>query len=161
MSDSTDLPARGRRREERPEKDDTQTADVTPRIADIYPITMSCDYQLPWNRQSNQTACGRTIQTQVGDKNWRIVIEGVITLSDFQRLNELRGADSVTIRTAELGTVDVKFDQLNATRTNENAVADFDDPYTSDLAQPLVEFQLQSKQDSESEQDPPVEFVNE
>lgn len=139
---------------------ETRTAEVTPRIADVEPVTMSCDYQLPWNRQSNQTACGRTIQYQNGDRNWRVVIEGIITIPQFRRLNELRGSDQVTIRTAELGTLDIAFDQLNVTRNDNPAVADIEGT-DADLAQPLLEFQLQSKQEDESEQDPPVEFVNE
>lgn len=141
------------------QQEETTTTAVTPRIADIEPITMSCDYQLPWNRQSNQTACGRTIQYQNGDRNWRVVIEGIITIPQFRRLNELRGSDQVTIRTAELGTLDIAFDQLNVTRNENPAVADIEGTDT-DLAQPLLEFQLQSKQENESEQEPPVEFVN-
>lgn len=130
---------------------------ITPRIADVEPLAMSCDYQLPWERQSNQTACGRTIQYQGGDKNWRVVIEGIITIDQFQRLNELRGLGNVSVRTAELGEFQITFDQLNITRSDKQAVGDIDEGEVK----PLLEFQLQSKQEDESDQDPPVEFVNE
>lgn len=114
---------------------------VTPRIADIKPITMKARYQLPWNRQSNQTACGTTIQVPNGDLNWRIVIEGVISLGQFKDLNALRGEDSVEVVTAAFGKKNIAFDQLDVDRADEDQVGDIQ----GDVG-PLYHFQLQTKE---------------
>jgi len=126
--------------------------DVTPRIGEIEPISMKCDYQLPWDRQSNQTACGQTIQYNAGDLNWRIVINGVITISQLRKLDAMRGSENVEIRTAEFGKTTIQFDQLNITRNEDPAAAEIDNK-----VQPLLEFQLQSK---EKDEEPAVEFIN-
>ena len=127
---------------------------VTPRIGPIEPITMKCDYQLPWNRQSNQTACGTTIQHQAGDLNWRIVIDGVLTIDQLRELESLRGTESVEVRTAEFGVIDITFEQLNVARNDEPSEAEIDGE-----TQPLLEFQLQTKE-LDQDEDPPVEFIN-
>lgn len=127
---------------------------VTPRIGPVEPITMKCDYQLPWNRQSNQTACGTTIQYQAGDLNWRIVIDGVLTIDQFRELESLRGTQGVEVRTAEFGIIEITFDQLNVTRNDEPSEAEVDGE-----VQPLLEFQLQTKE-LDQDEDPPVEFIN-
>lgn len=126
---------------------------ITPAIDDIEPLTMEVQYDLPWDRQSNQTACGNTIQYQGGDMNWRLVIDGIMTRAQLQRLNRLRGQDSVPVRTPEFGTFSVTFDQLNVTRADGEDVADI---YGEE--QPIVQFQLQTK---ELDEDPAVTFVDE
>jgi hypothetical protein len=128
-------------------------SNISPRIEDIEPITMECRYELPWERQSNQTACGTTIQYTNGDLNWRIVIEGKITIPQLERLDELRGRDSIEILTAEWGIINVKPDNLVVTRSDDNEVADVDGE-----VQPWMDFQLQTKQEDE---DPAVTFLDE
>jgi len=133
---------------------ESSEGNVTPRIGPIEPITMKCDYQLPWNRQSNQTACGTTIQYQAGDLNWRIVIDGVLTIDQFRELESLRGTESVEVRTAEFGIIEITFDQLNVTRNDEPSEAEIDGE-----VKPLLEFQLQTKE-LDQDEDPPVEFID-
>lgn len=132
----------------------TQLSEVTPRIGPIEPISMECDYQLPWDRQSNQTACGKTIQYQNGDTNWRIVISGILSIDQLRQLDALRGEDNVEIRTAEFGKKTITFDQLNVTRSGEENSGEIDDEVG-----PLLEFQLQTKELSSSE-DPAVTFLD-
>lgn len=126
--------------------------DVRPRIGNVEPVTMRCEYQLPFERQSSQTACGNTIQNQNGDMNWRVVIEGILTIEQLDAIGELRGQDSVEVITAEFGRINVSFDQFNVTRASEEAVGDIEGEYG-----PLLSFQLQSKE--EDDQDPVVSFV--
>jgi len=128
--------------------------EVTPRIGPIEPVSMSVDYQLPWDRQSNQTACGQTIQYQNGDKNWRVVINGILTIDQLRALDDIRDQDQVDVRTAEFGTFPITFDQLNVTRASENSVGHIEGDYG-----PLLKFQLQSKE-LEKDEDPAVEFIN-
>lgn len=130
-----------------------QSDQITPAIEGIEPLVMQVKYNMPWERQSNQTACGNTIQYQGGDMNWRLVIEGKLTRTQLQQLNQLRGQDSVTVRTPEFGTFSVTFDKLNVTRADGEGVAEIDDQ-----VQPIVNFQLQTK---ELDEDPAVTFVDE
>jgi len=117
-------------------------ADVTPRIGPVEPIVQTAEYQLPWDRDNNQTACGQTIQTQNGDFNWRIVFSGVITLSQLDELRSLRNnASKVETRSAVFGVRSVDFDQLNVTRSSDPSVINVDGS-----AEPLYEFQLQTKE---------------
>lgn len=127
---------------------------VSPRIGPITPITMRAEYQLPWNRKSNQTACGQTIQTPMGDLNWRVVIEGILTKPQLDELRNLRTRQSqVEVVTEEFGMLNVGFDQLNITRVSDEEDMSGPDDYEG----PLIQFQLQSKED-EGEG---IEFFNE
>lgn len=130
-----------------------------PRIGEgenaIEPVVMSCEYDLPWNRQSSQTACGSVVQNQVGSKNWRVVIQGIITLPQLDQLNRMRNEERVVVITEETGRINVAFDNLNLTRTDENAVGDIEG-----VEGPLMEFQLQTKEDSESDEQG-IQFFNE
>lgn len=119
----------------------TDATEITPRIGPVEPITMEAEYQLPFDRDSNQTACGTTIQNQNGDFNWRVVFNGVVSLSEFRQLEQLRDTETVETRSATLGVRDVQFDQLNATRTDENK-----DGEINGRVEPLIEFQLQTKE---------------
>jgi hypothetical protein len=116
--------------------------DVTPRIGPVEPITMTAEYQLPWQRDSNQTACGTTIQNQNGDLDWRIVFEGVLTLSQLDRLRSIRDqSGDVETRSAVFGVKRVTFDQLSVSRGDDRKVVE-----TSNGTEPLYEFQLQTKE---------------
>ena len=116
--------------------------DVTPRIGPVEPIILSAEYQLPWDRDNNQTACGQSIQTQNGDFNWRIVFKGVMTLSQLDRLRALReSASAVETRSAVFGIREVNFDQLSLTRPESPSAIQIDGE-----VQPIVEFQLQTKE---------------
>lgn len=126
--------------------DNPSDGGVSPRIGNLEPITMRCDYQLPWNRQSNQTACGDVIQSQVGDKNWRIVIEGVLTRPMFEELAAMRGQDTVEVVTEEFGRINVAFDQLNVERVSDEEEIQFEG-----TVGPLLKFQLQTKEDEQDE----------
>lgn len=114
---------------------------ISPRIGDVEPITMQARYQLPWNRKSNQTACGTTIQVPNGDLNWRIVIEGVISLEQFREINDMRGEDTVEVVTAAFGKKEIAFDQFDVERTDDEDVGDIDGKVG-----PLFSFQLQTKE---------------
>lgn len=127
-------------------------SDTRPRIGNIEPVTMRCDYQLPWNRKSNQTACGQTIQNQNGDYNWRIVIEGILTLPQLNELRRMRGEGKAEVVTQEFGAMKVAFDQLNIERVSEEAVGEVEG-----YQGPIVNFQLQTKEDEEGEG---IEFFN-
>lgn len=126
-------------------------SEIEPRIEDIMPVTMRCEYELPWERQSNQTACGTTIQYNAGDLNWRIVIEGFITIPQLTELDQLRNQRSIEVLTAEWGVINVQPDNLIVTRADEEEVGEIDGEVG-----PLLSFQLQTKQEDE---DPPVTFV--
>jgi len=115
-----------------------------PNIGGIEPVVMRADYQLPWERQSNQTVCGNVIQNQVGDKGWRIVIEGVMTLDQLENLRRMRDQNTVSVQTQEFGKLNVVFDQLNVTRSNKTDSGDFPE-YNG----PFIEFQLQTKEDQQ------------
>lgn len=121
-----------------------------PRIGDgdneIEPVVMRAEYQLPWNRQSSQTACGQIIQNQVGDENWRITIEGVMTKEQMQQLDSMRGLDTVPVVTEEFGQLQVAFDTLTVTRADEEKWGEIEG-YTG----PFLSFQLQTKEDEEDE----------
>jgi len=122
------------------------SASVTPRIGPIEPITQRVRIQQPWQRDSNITQCGDVIQTQRGAKDKRITIEGVMTLSQWERLDRARIDQYVSVRDPVLGerkTVDVAFDQINVERTDadETIVVDGEE-------QIAVPFQIQTKEDS-------------
>lgn len=134
---------------------------IRPRIGSgenaIYPITMRAEYQLPWNRQSSQTACGQNIQNNVGAESWRVVLEGIMSRPQLVRLNKFRDEEQVTVVTEEFGKMLVTFDQLNIERTSEEAVADFD--FEDNNPGILLSFQLQTKEDSDDEEG--IQFFNE
>lgn len=123
--------------------------DVTPRIGPIEPIVLDAEYQLPWDRDNNQTACGQTIQNQNGDFNWRIVFSGVLTLTQLDQLRALRRrADAVETRSAVFGVRSVNFDQLNLTRSQNPSVIN-----VNGTIEPIYEFQLQTKELDEQTSD--------
>jgi len=117
-------------------------ASITPRIGPVEPITLTAEYQLPWDRDNNQTACGQTIQTQNGDFNWRVVFNAIVTVSQLDELRTLRNsASDVETRTAAFGIKSVNFDQLNINRSDEPSVIEVDG-----TVEPLYEIQLQTKE---------------
>lgn len=117
---------------------------VSPRIGPIEPPVMRTEYQLPWNRKSNQTACGQTIQVQNGDLNWRVVIEGIMSLPQLNQLRSLRSEEEIEVVTEEFGSMMVSFDQFNITRADDEDVAEI-----NDVVGPLLSFQLQTKENNE------------
>lgn len=120
---------------------------ITPRVGDVEPLTMGISTDLPFDVDSNQTACGQTIRTVNGDKDWRVVFEGVVNLKQARALNRLRlRANEVTTRTALFGETVVDFDTLSFERTSEEAVGD-----VGNTSGPIYKFQVQSKQDTQSE----------
>lgn len=115
---------------------------ITPRIGDVEPIVVEAEYQLPWQRTSNQTACGQTIQRQNGDFDWRIVFRGVVTLSQLDALRDLRTqSGAVQTRTAAFRRKKVTFDELRVTRADQESVGSVDG-----ITEPLYSFQLQTKE---------------
>lgn len=132
---------------------------IRPRIgegdASVEPIVMQCQYQLPWDRQSSQTACGQTIQNQNGDMNWRVTIEGIMSRSDLIQLNALRDEDQVVVVTEEFGKMLVAFDNLQITRADEEKWGEIEGEET-----PILQFQLQTKEQSD-EEGQGVQFFNE
>lgn len=136
-------------------------AGTRPRIGSgdnaIFPPIMRAEYTLPWNRQSAQTACGQNIQNQVGSKNWRVVLEGVMSQRQLVQLNSFRDQDTVTVVTEEFGKMRVAFDNLVVERTDEEAYADFD--FEEGNPSVLLHFQLQTKEDSDDEEG--IQFFNE
>lgn len=115
---------------------------------------MSCEYDLPWNRQSDQTACGQMIQNQVGAKNWRVVITGVLTRPQFVKLARMRDDETVRVTTEEVGEIEVTFDNLNIKRRDEDASGNIEG-----VEGPLLHFTLQTKDDSDEGEG--IEFFNE
>lgn len=121
----------------------------------IEPVVMNCEYDLPWNRQSSQTACGQMIQNQVGSKNWRVVIGGILTTRQLRDLARMRDQERVTVVTEEFGEFTVAFDNLNIRRASEEATGDIEG-----VSGPLLSFQLQTKEDSDEEGEG-IQFFNE
>lgn len=134
-------------------------AGARPRITNgeitVEPVIMRCNYDLPWNRQSSQTACGKVIQDQVGTLNWRIVVEGILTKQQLVDLASMRDDDVVSIITEEFGKIPAAFDNLNVERTDESAIGDIED-----VQGPLLSFQLQAKEDTDDEGEG-IQFFNE
>ena len=131
------------------EIDGKRRADVTPQIAGIEPLTMSADFQLPFEATTNQSACGTTKRVQNGDKDWRIVIEGLLNLPQFRELQQLRregNTTEVSVTTAEFGTIGVSFDQINCTRPSQENVGEI-----NNFVGPIIKFQLQTKEQSQDE----------
>lgn len=121
---------------------ETNPVNITPRIGPVEPIVMEAKYSLPWQRDTNQTACGETIQNQNGDLDWRIVFRGVVSRSQLQELTSLRDSSgSVETRTAAYGVKTVVFDELQVTRADEQSVGEIDGE-----VEPLYDFQLQTKE---------------
>lgn len=115
---------------------------VTPRIGPVEPITMSASYQLPWSRDTNQTACGDTLQQQNGDLDWRIVFEGILTLEQVDKLRSIRtNSGEVETRSAVFGIKVVTFDQLQLDRTDKQKSIE-----ANGTVQPAYQFQLQTKE---------------
>jgi hypothetical protein len=126
-----------------------EATEVTPRVGPVEPITMTASFQLPWSNQTSQTECGRTIQNQNGDMDYRITIEGVLTKSQLDRLNRLRReSEKVPVRHAafEQSVTDVAFDQLNVERVDDNAEIE-----VNGRVEPCYEFQLQTKENETDE----------
>jgi len=121
---------------------DIDRTEITPRIGPVEPLVLEAKYQLPWKRERNQTACGKVIQRQNGDFNWRVVFSGVLTWSQLDALTALRSESGrVETRTAAFGTKTVVFDELSVTRADEESVGAVDD-----TPEPLYSFQLQTKE---------------
>lgn len=137
---------------------------VRPRIGEgesaIEPITMRAEYELPWNRQSSQTACGAVIQNQVGDLGWRVVIEGKLTMIQLRKLAQMREQDQITVVTEEFGEMQVAFDNLIITRTDEEEAARVQQTEGQNYKGPIVDFQLQTKEDSGDDGEG-IQFFNE
>lgn len=132
---------------------------IRPRIGSgelaFEPIVMQCDYTLPWDRKSSQTACGETVQTQNGDQNWRVVIEGILSKPQLVNLNRMRDQERVEVVTEEFGRMNVAFDNLQITRADDDAWGEIEG-----VEGPILQFQLQTKEDSDSEGEG-IEFFNE
>lgn len=131
---------------------------VRPRIigADytVEPVTMTCEYDLPWNRQSDQTACGTMIQNQVGAKDWRVTVTGILTRPQLVKLARMRDEDAVTLVTEEFGEISVAFDNLNIRRESKDAVG-----HIEGYEGPILHFSLQTKENDENDEG--IEFFNE
>jgi len=126
-----------------------QPEQVTPRIGPVEPLVMEYTTDLPFDTDSTQTACGQTVRNVNGDKDWRVTFTGMVSLNQAQALNELRrGQTEVSVRTALFGETTVDFDTLSFKRMSEDAVGDVGD---DNVVGPIYEFQLQSKQQSDSE----------
>lgn len=132
---------------------------VRPRIGSgesaVEPIVMQAEYQLPWQRESSQTACGQTIQNQNGDLGWRVVLEGIMSASDLIQLNALRDQEEVLVTTEEFGQVPVAFDNLTVTRADDEKWGEIEGEHS-----PILQFQLQTKESSDEEGEG-VQFFNE
>ncbi|WP_199240811.1 hypothetical protein, partial [Halorubrum sp. SP3] len=74
--------------------------------------------------------------------NWRIVLSGVVSLSQLDAIRAMRGdASGVETRTAMFGIREVNFDQLNVTRSENPSVINM-----GGEVEPLYEIQLQTKE---------------
>jgi len=137
--------------------DGKQRVDVTPEIGGIEPITMETDFQLPFDNNAVQTPCGQTIRTQNGDRDWRVTINGVLSLQQFRQLQQRRrfgNTTAVPVTTAEFGTIDVDFDQISVNRVDEEAVGT-----VNNVVGPLIAFQIQTKEDSTSTESFGEDFI--
>jgi len=124
-------------------------AETTPRIGPVEPLVMRVSSDLPFDVDQNQTACGETIRRVNGDKDRRIVVEGYVNLQQARRLDAIRqsGVERVEVREPLFGVAFVDFDTLSFVRTDAEAVGDI-----GGVTGPIYEFQVQSKQDSEDDE---------
>lgn len=121
----------------------------------VEPVIMNCKYNLPWNRQSSQTACGQVIQQQVGAKNWRVTVEGIMTKEQLNTFMQMRDEEVVSVITEEMGEAPVAFDTLQVERASEDAVG-----HIEGVEGPVLHFQLQTKEDT-NEEGEGIQFFNE
>jgi hypothetical protein len=102
---------------------------------------------LPWETNSKQLQCGKTVTDNNGDNNTRIVYHAVCTKTQFKDLQRMRARPMDVKLVSAAYTGPVAFDQLKFDRvTDANGTIVAEDGYTKE---PIYEIQLQSKEDTE------------
>jgi hypothetical protein len=105
-----------------------------------------------FDTDSGQTDCGRTIRNVNGDKDARVVIEGVVNVEQARQLDDLRvQPNGVRVRDVLYGEREVDFDTISFEQTDEESVGD-----VSGVTGPIFRFQVQSKQENQGEDQGPL-----
>lgn len=102
---------------------------------------------LPFDTDSKNLQCGETITRRNGDMNIRLVMEGVVTETQREKLIEMRSNPSSVKLISAAYTGRATFDQLSWDR-----IADANGAKSrthGEIVEPLHTFQLQSKQNDE------------
>ena len=110
---------------------------------------------LPWDTTSKQTQCGQTVTDASGDMNIRLVYHCVCTKSEFETLVQMRSAPQAIEIVSAAYTGPVTFDQLKFDRIPDENGTVVPDGVTEE---PKYEIQLQSKENSEDEEDDNVDL---
>lgn len=97
----------------------------------------------------HKSLCGETEVEPVGEEEWHMNIEGIVTREQLQTMFEMRPAgNELTIIGEARVHRDINFDSFIYEQTDEINTGQFDNA-PSDGEVPIFKFQLQSKDDSE------------
>jgi len=103
---------------------------------------------LPWDTDSVQLDCGKTITEVKGDQNIRLVFHCVAPKSELETLEVMRQETPRIKLVSSMYTGPATFDQLKIDRIPDNngTIVRGSDPNHSE---PMYEVQLQTKEESE------------
>lgn len=141
--DENDLDEAVEEREERQEEVDEALDDARIEVQPVYTETFRATTEN--DNRVHKTLCGQRKVESIGEDEWRITIEGVVTESQLLELIEMRPANNeLKIIANPIGHKynSVTFDRFTYEITDELNRGDF-----GDGAEPLAEFQLQTQDD--------------
>jgi len=112
---------------------------------------------LPWDTQSTQLQCGETVTDANGDMNIRLVYHCVATQTEFETLLKMRNAPQTIRLVSAAYTGPVTFDELKFDRiTDENGTVVRGEGLNEE---PKYTIQLQSKEESEDDEDEETDLI--
>ena len=121
---------------------DEQRSELIPVYTDTFRVTTEND------ARTHKTLCGGTQIEEIGEDEWNITIEGIVTKQQLDTLRAMRPAGSDLKIIGPLGYVfnQINFDRFTYEVTDELNTGDFN---LSDVggAEALAEFQLQTQDD--------------
>lgn len=93
----------------------------------------------------HRTLCGQSRVESVGEDEWNVTVEGIVTKSELQTLFAMRPADNkITIVGEARVHRDIEFDRFIYEQVDEEHKGEF---AGSDGAVPIFKFQLQTQDD--------------
>jgi len=99
---------------------------------------------LPWVTESMQLQCGETVVGNNGDNNLRLVMEMIITDSQFVTLQQMRNNSSVVKLISRSYTGPVTFDEMKFERIPDSNGAIIED--VGETYEPQYKIHLQTKE---------------
>ena len=111
--------------------------------------TTKIEANISGNTETHTNLCGDTETEKNGDKNWRVVIEGVVLLNQLKDLIRLRPTDEPLTVVTEVQTFTVLFDDFTWTQKSDFNTGEFEVGGVN-IEGPIFTFQLQTKEESNS-----------